>query len=135
MKISFGWASSYASRKFGVELDDSDIVRLVRETGLEPDTVIPALTETQLFSWLSLEAEYRTLQSYMKYLDELANGGQQLPADADSTRTRFGQLAENRKGMLLAVRGFFTGEDTKTAEAAIAAAVPQPLLAPAGASA
>jgi hypothetical protein len=109
MKISYGWASEYARRKFGTEIDEDDLVRIIRETGLEPDEIMPKLTVSQKFSLMSLEAEYRALQAYMSYLHS-PGVEQQPPQDAGAAQARFEQLGGNREEMLQQVKQFFAPE-------------------------
>jgi hypothetical protein len=120
MEISYSWASEYARRKFGVALNDGDdLRRLIREISpaLDPDQVTPVLTADQLFSLLSLEAEYRAITAYGIYVGGLFEAGEQLPADAKSAADRLNKLTETRQQMFAQLREQFGGAEQQLAMA------------------
>lgn len=110
MEISYAWASDYARRKFGCTLDaGEDLHRLIRDIhpSLSPAEVAGKLTTDQVFTLLSLEAEYRALLGYKTYVTGLLEAGEALPADAQATAVRLSKLTENRQILFGELREHF----------------------------
>jgi hypothetical protein len=55
MIIKTGWQNDFGKQKFDVELNETDLARILAEAGISPDA---GLTSLEAFRLLLLEAEY-----------------------------------------------------------------------------
>jgi hypothetical protein len=64
MNISKGWTTEYARQRFSVTVDESDLLSMLVEAGLDPAKVV--LKEDEKFSMLDLEADRFSLTTAVR---------------------------------------------------------------------
>ena len=93
MKVRSGWSSEYAKKKFDVELDETDLFRIITGAGL-PEHAVGEVTLREAFDILHTSAEIIARETLIQFDPSLK---QSLLAEATV-------LADKRRSTLTGVR-------------------------------
>lgn len=85
MKVRSGWNSEYARKKYDVELDEADIIRILIQHGLDP-ALSPRLPVAAAHSLLRWEAEIFSRQTLLEHDPEQAVHQQRIIDDFTAKR-------------------------------------------------
>lgn len=96
-----GYNSQFARRKYDVELDETDLDRIILEVGLDPVKVRPKLTTAGVHALLRSEAELLALNG------ALNTGVFDQGAEHNGAQERYQHLQRTRSALLEQFRGIY----------------------------